>query len=122
MKILLVEPSKAPSSLGGEDIFLYEPLALEYIAAGVSKDHDVMIFDQRLEKNLQDVLESFRPHIVGKTISRITTQNNYDKVLATHATQQFNKLVAGQVIKDVSRRGKFIVFNLNHGHFLIHLR
>jgi hypothetical protein len=32
MKILLIEPTKAPLTIGGEDVFIYEPLALEYIA------------------------------------------------------------------------------------------
>ena len=52
MKILLIEPAKAPATLGGEDFFIYEPLALEYIAAGVVQDHDVRILDLRLEHNL----------------------------------------------------------------------
>jgi hypothetical protein len=51
MKILLIEPAKAPMTIGGDDVFLYEPLALEYIAAGVAKDHEVRILDLRLEKN-----------------------------------------------------------------------
>jgi len=34
MKILMIEPAKAPRTIGGEDVFLYEPLALEYLAAG----------------------------------------------------------------------------------------
>jgi len=67
MRILLVQPAKQSISLGGEEVFLYEPLALEYIAAGVSKDHDVMIFDQRLEKNLRYTIERFNPQIVGIT-------------------------------------------------------
>jgi len=29
MKILLIQPAKAPLTVGGEDIHLYEPLALE---------------------------------------------------------------------------------------------
>ena len=28
MKVLLVQPPKAPVTLGGEDVFLFEPLAL----------------------------------------------------------------------------------------------
>ena len=51
MKILLVEPAKSPVTIGGEDAFLYEPLALEYVAAGVAQDHDVRILDLRLEKD-----------------------------------------------------------------------
>jgi radical SAM superfamily enzyme YgiQ (UPF0313 family) len=67
MKILLIEPAKAPLTIGGEDVFLFEPLALEYIAAGVAKDHEVRILDLRLEKNLPDVLAEFCPDVVGIT-------------------------------------------------------
>lgn len=67
MRILLIEPAKAPVTIGGEDVFMYEPLALEYVAAGVSSDHDVRILDLRLEKDLQGVLEDFRPDVVGIT-------------------------------------------------------
>jgi radical SAM superfamily enzyme YgiQ (UPF0313 family) len=67
MKILLIEPAKAPVTLGGEDISIFEPLALEYVAAGVAKDHEVQILDLRLEKSLRSVLDGFRPEIVGIT-------------------------------------------------------
>ena len=67
MKILLIEPAKAPLTIGGEDVFIYEPLALEYIAAGVAKDHDVRILDLRLEKDLQGILSDFCPDVVGIT-------------------------------------------------------
>ena len=67
MKIMLIEPAKASLTIGGDDVFLFEPLALEYIAAGVAKDHDVRILDLRLEKNLPDVLTEFRPDVVGLT-------------------------------------------------------
>ena len=64
MKILLIEPTKAPLAIGGEDVYLYEPLALEYIAAGIVKNHDVRILDLRLENTLQSVLYDFCPDIV----------------------------------------------------------
>jgi radical SAM superfamily enzyme YgiQ (UPF0313 family) len=67
MKILLIEPAKAPVTIGGEDVFIFEPLALEYVAAGVEKDHDVRILDLRLEDNLQEVFEEFSPEVVGIT-------------------------------------------------------
>lgn len=67
MRVLLIEPAKSPVSIGGEDYLLFEPLALEYIAGGVSDDHEVRILDLRLEKNLQSVLSDFRPEIVGVT-------------------------------------------------------
>jgi radical SAM superfamily enzyme YgiQ (UPF0313 family) len=67
MKILLIEPAKAPRTIGGEDIFLYEPLALEYLAAGVSQDHDVRILDLRLEEDWRTVSERLSPDVVGIT-------------------------------------------------------
>ncbi len=67
MKILLIQPPKAPATIGGEDVYIYEPLALEYIAAAVSADHDVRILDLRLSRDLHETLRSFRPDIVGIT-------------------------------------------------------
>jgi radical SAM superfamily enzyme YgiQ (UPF0313 family) len=67
VKILLVEPPKSPVTIGGEDIFLFEPLALEYVAAGVAGDHDVRILDMRLDKRIRSTLEAFVPDIVGFT-------------------------------------------------------
>jgi radical SAM superfamily enzyme YgiQ (UPF0313 family) len=67
VKILLIEPAKGRVSLGGEDASVYEPLALEYIAAGVTKHHDVRLLDLRLEKGLLEVLNEFQPEIVGVT-------------------------------------------------------
>jgi radical SAM superfamily enzyme YgiQ (UPF0313 family) len=67
MNILLIQPSKAPITIGGEDVFLYEPLALEYIAAGVLPEHDVHILDMRLDKDLAQALADFQPDVVGIT-------------------------------------------------------
>lgn len=67
MKVLLIEPAKAPLTLGGEDVFLFEPLALEYLAAGVASDHDVRIHDQRLDHDVRAVFQEFQPDVVGVT-------------------------------------------------------
>ncbi len=67
MKILLIEPAKSPLSIGGEDLALFESLALEYVAAGVSHDHDVKILDMRLDKDLRGTVEDFKPDVVGIT-------------------------------------------------------
>ena len=48
MKILLIQPAKPEKALGGEDFAIFEPLALEYLAAGVASDHDVRILHMRL--------------------------------------------------------------------------
>ena len=67
MRVLLIQPPKAPVTLGGEDVFLFEPLALEYLAAGVSPHHDVRILDMRLDRRLSRALEDFAPDVVGIT-------------------------------------------------------
>jgi len=74
MKILLIQPAKEPVTLGGEDVFLFEPLALEYVAAGVSNRHDVRILDQRLDMDVDRALEDFSPDVVG--ISAYTVHLN----------------------------------------------
>ena len=67
MKILLVQPALSPSTIGEDEINIFEPLALEYIAAGVSNKHDVRLLDLRLENNLQGTLRDFSPDVVGIT-------------------------------------------------------
>ncbi len=61
MKILLVKPPFNPHLISTT---LYEPLELEYLAAAVP-EHDVEIFDMRIERNLLKKLSLFRPDIVG---------------------------------------------------------
>jgi hopanoid C-3 methylase len=82
MKILLIEPPKPRISLGGEDIHIFESLALEYIAAGVP-EHNVRILDLRIENNLQSILNDFSPDIVGITsyTIHVNTVKNLLKVI-----------------------------------------
>ena len=67
MKILLVQPAKPEKALGGEDFSIFEPLALEYLAAAVAGDHDVRILDMRLDHDLDSHLRDFQPDVVGIT-------------------------------------------------------
>ena len=71
---------------------------------------------------VETVVRFISPKIAGKTIERVVPQNKYDKVFATHTPHQLNGLVSGQNVKNVSRRGKFIVLDLDRGHLLVHLR
>lgn len=79
MNILLIQPPKAPTVIGGEDLFLYEPLELEYVAAGVSRHHEIKLLDMRFEKDLMACLKEFKPHVVG--ITACVTQVNTAKKL-----------------------------------------
>ncbi len=82
VKILLIQPPKAPSTIGGEDLHVYEPLALEYVASGVAEDHDVKILDMRLDRDLTAALDDFRPDVVG--ITSYTVHVNTAKRLFDH--------------------------------------
>ncbi|UCC43274.1 MAG: cobalamin-dependent protein [Candidatus Zixiibacteriota bacterium] len=91
MKILLLQPAKSPASIGGEDIFLYEPLALEYVAAGVRDDHDVRILDLRLEPDLEKNLDEFCPDIVG--VTAYTVHVNVARALMKQVKEWNRKVV-----------------------------
>lgn len=59
-------------------------------------------------------------HLVGKTI--IQAQVFWDRTVATPKAAEFEKLIVGQVITNIGRRGKFLVFTLTSLTLLVHLR
>ncbi|UCH94129.1 MAG: cobalamin-dependent protein [Candidatus Aminicenantes bacterium] len=67
MKILLVATPQSPNSIDSGILGLFEPLALEYLGAGIRKDHDVRLLDLRIANGpgLKETLESFNPDIIG---------------------------------------------------------
>ena len=66
MRLLLVQPAGWLPLM--DKIFIFEPLALEYLGAGAGGDgHEVRIIDMRLEPDLPAVLDTFRPEVVGIT-------------------------------------------------------
>lgn len=67
MKILLLYPPQGPRTVGGDDFFRNEPLALEYLAAGLLDHHDVEIRDLRFEPGLGPILGELKPDLVGIT-------------------------------------------------------
>jgi len=91
MRILLIEPSKPELSIGGEEVFLFEPLALEYVAAGVCRDHEVRIIDHRLDKNLDALLDDFQPEVVG--ITAYTVHVNVVKRLSEYLKDRNPKVL-----------------------------
>jgi len=71
---------------------------------------------------VETVVRFIKPNIVGKTIASIESQNEYDKVFATHDPAQFSKNVVNKKITDVSRRAKYIVIHIDSGFLFVHLR
>ncbi len=90
MKILLIQPPKPDRAVGGEDFHIFEPLALEYVAAVVD-NHNVQIFDMRLDPDLQSLLRDFRPDVVGLT--SYTVHVNTVKKLAQHIKEFNNNII-----------------------------
>ena len=57
MRILLVRPSSLSSYVRVlQRVTVLESLALEYVGAGVSKDHDVKLYDMRVENGMEGQL------------------------------------------------------------------
>ena len=67
MKVLLVQPATNARVLGGDLIFKTEPLWAEYLASAVQDSHDVEILDLRMGGNFREMLERFRPNVIGMT-------------------------------------------------------
>lgn len=66
MKVLLIQPPSCDPLT--DEIFLFEPLALEYLGAGLKKDgHDVQLLDARIEPDYEGACRRFQPDVVGLT-------------------------------------------------------
>jgi len=79
MRILLIQP---PSSIGFIDgVFMHEPLALEYLGAGLKLDgHEILMLDARIDSDVVTLAKDFRPQIIALT--GYTSQVNIIKELA----------------------------------------
>lgn len=81
MKILLAATPQSSRSINSGAMVLLEPLAMEYLGAGVKEHHDVKVVDLRSDKEpgLKETLESFQPDIFG--CGAFTTEVNSAKHL-----------------------------------------
>ncbi len=72
MKILLINPPCGPRTIGMRHIARIEPLGLEQIGAGVSKDHEVRLVDMQVRPDdLERTLHEFRPDVAGATTETV---------------------------------------------------
>ena len=66
MKVLLIQPANNDPML--DQVFLYEPLALEYVGAGLKLDgHEVRLLDTRIHPDYEKEFKEFQPEVVGLT-------------------------------------------------------
>jgi formamidopyrimidine-DNA glycosylase len=60
------------------------------------------------------------PSLVGRRIERVTLR--WPGHVASPSAAIFRRRIRGQVVREVSRRGKFLVFPLDRGTLLVHLK
>ncbi len=66
MKTLLIQPPSVPE--WSKHIYAFEPLALEYIGAGLKQDgHSVQVLDARFDPKIEATFEQMQPDVVGLT-------------------------------------------------------
>ncbi|MBF8277931.1 MAG: Fe-S oxidoreductase [Candidatus Brocadiaceae bacterium] len=81
MNVFLLQPPSAVKFF--DNIYLNEPLALEYLAAGLKMDgHSVIIHDARLEPDYQNAFIQMKPDVVG--ITGVTIQVKIIRRIAEH--------------------------------------
>src|SRR5512142_1518928 len=61
-----------------------------------------------------------QPALPGRQI--VGVELLWERTLAEPYPEEFRSRLVGQVIEDVGRRGKFLVFKLSHDWLLFHLR
>ena len=71
---------------------------------------------------VETVVRYLQPHLTEKTISNLLHHNDYLNVFSSHSPNDISRLVQGQTIQKIWRRGKFIVFTLELGYLYFHLR
>ena len=71
---------------------------------------------------VQTVVNSLQPTLPGKIIKSVNSPNGYTDVLENGSIKKYQNSLIGNKIQSVSRRGKFIIIELDSGFLLIHLR
>ncbi len=71
---------------------------------------------------VETVVRFIKPLLVGKVISGVVPANNYQRVFSGLEETQFNHRVQDAYIRDVLRRGKYLLLQLDRGYIGIHLR
>ena len=71
---------------------------------------------------VQTVVNYLSDNVLGKTISSIKSPNNHAKTFVDGTLNDFYQILQQKEIHKIWRRGKYIIFNLDEGYLLFHLR
>lgn len=74
---------------------------------------------ETIAANLRSGTEDY-PSLLGMVVTR--GQVLWPRTLAMPSEEEFEQLLPGKVVKDIGRRGKFLVLKLSQDYLLIHLR
>lgn len=69
---------------------------------------------------VETVKETLKKHLLGNKI--IDVNINYDKIIEYPTSDEFKRLIIGEKINDIKRRGKWLMFDLDRYYLLSHLR
>ena len=69
---------------------------------------------------VETVKESLKPRLLHRKITKVKIYHN--NIIAYPEVDKFISNITNQEILDITRRGKFIVFELNNYYLLSHLR
>jgi len=69
---------------------------------------------------VETVVRIIRPHLVGRTIT--AARFSIPRQLHPQTPRELLRAVKGRVIRSVTRRGKYILIELDNGTLLVHLR
>ncbi|MBJ6725554.1 B12-binding domain-containing radical SAM protein [Geomesophilobacter sediminis] len=84
MKILLIQPYSSSPLM--DQVYLFEPLALEYLGAGAKLDgHEVTLIDARIDHDIDGAIKRCTPDVVG--ITGFTSHVNIVKEIARRAKE-----------------------------------
>mgnify|MGYP001251789819 CR=1 FL=1 len=71
---------------------------------------------------VQTVVNYLSDNVLGKTISSIESPNNHAKTFVDGTLNDFYQILQQKEIHKIWRRGKYIIFDLDKGYLLFHLR
>ncbi|EKD38116.1 MAG: hypothetical protein ACD_75C00858G0006 [uncultured bacterium] len=90
MKVLLVQPPSVDPLT--DQIFLFEPLAMEYLGAALQQDgHEVSLLDARINPDYESAYHNFQPDVVGLT--GFTSHVNIIKTIASRIKSLNSKVL-----------------------------